>query len=710
MAVMMKALLCAATALLAAAAASADFGPETNTTASPNTTTTTTPVTAEGTLQAAILAGAWIPFSILIGVSFIFSASYIKYFQHTRERECSSTMVAIFALMVSLITIALVPVDIFLVSSLKQEDGTFFDWATPEVVDQVKNLTQDAYYTFYALTQLFAFVLLPLSYFYFEEKDEEEKVGFCKRITKAGTYTLGFVVFMAVLMCIGAFATSGVQADCGATKELNGTNYKKYAECRAEYAETALTKDGGTNALSFTMGTLVIIGYLYFIFYTAAGMVILPINMIRSRGRTKGDQDMADEVRRNNDDKTSAIEKKYAKNKKKKMSARDRRKLLQVEEDQRTINRAVERVDASANGVCGKIGTVMRPFEFIFGIVFFLLSLFLVISLLMTSSDKLMQIVKSGDYKLGYGKTKPNVINPVDIALTKASSAFPVDYVIVTLVVYYFVMCTIAGVKYFGVRFLHLKMYKIRANRTVPQGLLFLSFILMFTILALNPVLLTLSPQYVTYGNQHYTGGATTEVNKETGWPTALGLATYPGGAASGIKGASPTLCSSDAPGAQYYISNGSKVAWLVDYPLNCDGNWQAQLLNRTANYQITKGSLTNEAKKEAKPLSGFFLNNGFIRSLGDTQFVAAATCQKIKSPCVQTRMAALLRNFFYNFWFLGAIYYWANWGFMLFFFLCLVVMTCKKRRSLMQAMVNDVQDDVGDSDDDMTPFQPSWA
>jgi len=642
-------------------------------------------------------------------VSFIFSASYIKYFQHKRERECGSTTVAIFALMVSLITIALVPVDIFLVSSLKQPDGTFFDWATPDVVDEVKNLTQDAYYTFYALTQLFAFVLLPLSYFYFEEKDEEEKVGFCKRITKASTYTLGFVIFMAVLMCVGAFATSGVQADCGKANTLNKTNYEQYTKCRAEYAEKALTQGGGTNALSFTIGTLVIIGYIYFIFYTAAGMVILPINMIRSRGRTKGDQDMVEEVRRNNDDKASAIEKKYNKNKKKKMSARDRRKLLQVEEDQRTINRAVDRADATENGVCGKIGTVLRPFEFVLGLVFVVLSLFLVISLLMTSSDKLMQIVKSGDYKLGYGKTKPNIINPVDIALTKASSAFPVDYVIVTLVVYYFVMCTIAGVKYFGVRFLHLKMYKIRANRTVPQGLLFLSFILMFTILALNPVLLTLSPQYVTYGNQHYTSGVTSVVPEGAGAPTALGLATYPSGTAGGIKGASAAICSSDAPGAQYYIENSGK-AYLVDYPLHCTGNWQAQLLNMTANsgkgYDVSPDSF--DAGGAGMTLADFLSKEGFLSESKD-RFVAG-TCQTIISPCVQTRMAALLRNFFYNFWFLGAIYYWANWGFLVFFFLCLVVITCKRRKSLMQAMVNDVQEDVDDSDDDMTPFQPSWA
>jgi hypothetical protein len=44
----------------------------------------------------------------------------------------------------------------------------------------------------------------------------------------------------------------------------------------------------------------------------------------------------------------------------------------------------------------------------------------------------------------------------------------------------------------------------VQAGKTVPQGLLCLVAILMFTVLALNIVLLTLAPQYTTYGNQRY--------------------------------------------------------------------------------------------------------------------------------------------------------------------------------------------------------------
>ena len=65
-----KALLGSAAVAVLAIAAAADFGPETNSTSAPNVTTTAPP-TAEGTLKAAILAGGWIPFAILCGVSLL---------------------------------------------------------------------------------------------------------------------------------------------------------------------------------------------------------------------------------------------------------------------------------------------------------------------------------------------------------------------------------------------------------------------------------------------------------------------------------------------------------------------------------------------------------------------------------------------------------------------------------------------------------------
>lgn len=50
---------------------------------------------------------------------------YVRKYQSQRESEVVSTITAIFSLAIALITSALLPVDIFLVSYMKNQNGTF---------------------------------------------------------------------------------------------------------------------------------------------------------------------------------------------------------------------------------------------------------------------------------------------------------------------------------------------------------------------------------------------------------------------------------------------------------------------------------------------------------------------------------------------------------------------------------------------------------
>ena len=79
-------------------------------------------------------------------LSIFFSFGYVRYYQHKRERECGSTTVAVLALTVALLTGALIPVDIFLVSTLKGHDGQYHDWASYDVRQEVKDMVTYAYY------------------------------------------------------------------------------------------------------------------------------------------------------------------------------------------------------------------------------------------------------------------------------------------------------------------------------------------------------------------------------------------------------------------------------------------------------------------------------------------------------------------------------------------------------------------------------------
>ena len=55
----------------------------------------------------------------------MFSWIYVRYYQDHAESEVSTTLTAIFALTITLVTSAIVPVDIFVVSFMKNTDGSF---------------------------------------------------------------------------------------------------------------------------------------------------------------------------------------------------------------------------------------------------------------------------------------------------------------------------------------------------------------------------------------------------------------------------------------------------------------------------------------------------------------------------------------------------------------------------------------------------------
>eukprot|EP00040_Diaphanoeca_grandis_P010962 m.56140 g.56140 ORF g.56140 m.56140 type:complete len:720 (-) comp22193_c0_seq2:223-2382(-) len=670
--------------------------PNTTTTPAPtNTTTTPAPDTPNSTapvpesttpgsttppskteelvkVGAGILAATWIPFTIVAVLAFVVSFSYVRYYQHKRNRECGSTTIAIFAIALSLMTLALLPVDIYLVSSQQLQSNGQYNlagngWNQP-THDAITSLVQDAYWAMYALLMLFAFVLIPLAYFFYEEKDEEAGTTTCQRILGALKYTIAFIVFMAILLCIGAFATNGNVAPC------NVSFSEDFAKCSGAFAEQSLVASQGANAIGFTLGTLCVIGFLCFSTYTATGMVTLPIKLIRSRGKsTKDDKENARAELETTKEQRESIHSKYKNRTRKTMSSRDRNQLLKMKDREQTVERALKRVDDDESGVFTKISACCRPFGFLFGILFFLLSLFLAISLVMTTADKLIKLTTSTtlDWKRGYSHASASAFYPVDKGLTLAVSVFPVDYIVVTMITYYFVICTMSGVKSLGIRFCHKLLFKIRPRRTVPQGILFFAFILMFSMIAMNVVMMTIAPQYVKFGNQMYPKNATNGTSFVIS-PLSLDTCTE-------------QMCMQacvDAVPTMTTLKVDDKGYVAFGYYLDHDLNTWSEYCNSDAGLEMIRELLPDV--------------NGTI------------TCFETVEPCLKTRMSALLQSFFFNFWFFGAIYYWFNWVFILFFFFSLIYYTCKNRKNIVQAMINDVQEDFDDSDDDMAPFK--WS
>ncbi|KAK2191514.1 hypothetical protein NP493_49g09016 [Ridgeia piscesae] len=94
-----------------------------------------------------------VPTDILI---LIFSLLYVRLYQSNHDKELCSTLASVLGIAVSLFTCALVPVDIFLVSFMKDSDGHFKDWAKDvESRDAIVNAVLITYYVMYACLMLF---------------------------------------------------------------------------------------------------------------------------------------------------------------------------------------------------------------------------------------------------------------------------------------------------------------------------------------------------------------------------------------------------------------------------------------------------------------------------------------------------------------------------------------------------------------------------
>jgi len=255
-------------------------------------------------------------------------------------------------------------------------------------------------------------------------------------------------------------------------------------------------------AVSFAIASLTTIGFVSWISYTAYGLTAFPIGIIRGRkGVTEDASDLQSDLESTREKKRK-LKSKYLGGKR--ISRKDESTLNLLDRKEKVLSRQGQRLN---NKSCWRTCyTIMKPFLFLFGIVFLLVSILIWVSILLTTIDKTVnqhQICESSA-ACGFVLSNREIFNPVDVVLTKAAKFFPLDYVIIGLLVIYIFIATLSGVVKIGIRFLWMKLYDIRRGGSAPQGLLLTAVILMLSTLALNFEITTLAPQYSTFGTQVY--------------------------------------------------------------------------------------------------------------------------------------------------------------------------------------------------------------
>ncbi|XP_041357046.1 probable lysosomal cobalamin transporter [Gigantopelta aegis] len=454
-------------------------------------------------IPSAVLAAGWIPFVVVIVLTFLFSVAYVRYYMSKYDSEVSSTIAAILALTVTLLTSALVPVDIFLVSYMKTSDGGFKEWANNSATrTSLEESVLYGYFTLYAIITFCLFLLLPFMYFFYEEKDENST---CKsRCCSSLKYMIVFVIIVAALLLIGAFVPTRV------VPNANQTEWKNI-----ELLFKDLASNGGEDSLSFVISCLSLLGMLALVTYTAYGMSALPIGLIKGHKGAKEEMLVVQSKREENESRRQALKEKYSR--RKRLSGRNEQQFSDIDENNHLMERQERLLQKKERSCLQKCLLVLRPFEMLFGFLFLLIALLIFISLLLTNIDKAMH---SLGYKLGYALPRRHLPNPIDIVLVLCQQVFPLDYILMVGVIAYFIFCSMSGIRNIGVWFLWIRMYKIRPRHTRPQGLLMLCMIMMFIVLAINIVVYELTPQYSSFGSQVYIANYTDPTSNTTSHKT----------------------------------------------------------------------------------------------------------------------------------------------------------------------------------------------
>lgn len=152
----------------------------------------------------------WVTYAAVIGILLVISSIFVYLYQTPRDRSAAVTIVCLVTLISLLATVLLTPVDIALVASTSDlKLGRKKDWATPDAVDEILFQLKLVYYSLYTLDALLCLVVVPFTFFWYEEHDEvadaEGTQTIAGRLWGALKYTLAFIALVVILFLVGFF-------------------------------------------------------------------------------------------------------------------------------------------------------------------------------------------------------------------------------------------------------------------------------------------------------------------------------------------------------------------------------------------------------------------------------------------------------------------------------------------------------------------------
>eukprot|EP00753_Platysulcus_tardus_P010815 PLAT3072.1.p1 GENE.PLAT3072.1~~PLAT3072.1.p1 ORF type:complete len:536 (+),score=246.98 PLAT3072.1:26-1633(+) len=407
--------------------------------------------------------------SIALVLVFMFSMLVIRFYVDPDDSSAFSSIVTGLSLTLALLCCAAVPLDIY---------------ATAQHHENAETI-RHAYYALYGLWAIWVVCVVPFVHFYIEEGYSDDAHDCGERLANACKYTVGFLLMITVLCVIGLAVRPG--------------HVSKAGEMASEQWIQNLfdIQHEGHSALIFTVAVLLSVGLLPWLLYTAYGLAMLPLSLVRGKKSLQSELYEVQVQLRDVQAEVARLENKARKRKK------EVAELSKLQKRERLLSRkSVALTKLSDKNCLMRCLSVLAPFRVLLGMALMVVSLLLASSMLMNLADKAAHSVCGAD--CGYVLTKPTYFNPTDELLTALSGYFPMDVVCLAAITLYVFACSLYGVTSIGLRVLCVPLYRIKRRATASQALLLMGAVMMFVIQVQSMELLTLAPQYTTFGDQTY--------------------------------------------------------------------------------------------------------------------------------------------------------------------------------------------------------------
>jgi len=442
----------------------------------------------------------WVLFVVSCLIVCALSALFIYFFWRrsteppTEDGKASAFVplcVGFVSLSSSLCIAVLIPIDVLSVSMSMDNDGnrTIDD----DQLESMQLAIQILYYFLYAIIIFSVIVFFPFAHLYYEETGP----NWMSRTLKTCRLSVISLFIILAIFIVGAIIP-GSDSITDLSNDLQSSGKVQLQEYIVELFDTASLF---ALCLDFVIAFFTLISFIVFVTYCSYGYSLLPFSLLK--GKKHIDEERYEvEIELEN-----VLNRKEEFQKERRAGAvmgdEDRVILTELEEEERNLKLKQRALEEERE----KVGSssVWRPILILFGAIFFFMSLFMLLCIVLSTFLRLQSDDTTECWPAcGIVTIKTEFFNPLDMSLTALSPYFPLDFLLFSSLIGFSLLGTLFALCSVGVHLCCLYLYRVEKGRTNPQGVLWACVFLSLCVIALSFEMIYLAPHYTSWGSQVY--------------------------------------------------------------------------------------------------------------------------------------------------------------------------------------------------------------